>query len=158
MKSRFATLSHWLQKKKGATNVPALLTAYGSVMSIMDNRKFVKLAEFLSAVPAITGTIGSGTEDDGCWWVKFTIDTSHPLAWHTVQEFGHVLNYLSLDERLPTSFYPVSPPPYMNGGPEDFLSWVIECENSDFKPDSCAEWLIGRLPRPIEDLTMWDSD
>jgi len=34
MKSRFATLSHWLQRKKGATNAPALLTAYGGVIAI----------------------------------------------------------------------------------------------------------------------------
>jgi len=31
MKSRFATLSHWLQRKKAQQNVPALLTAYGGV-------------------------------------------------------------------------------------------------------------------------------
>ena len=38
---------------------------------------------------------------------KFTIDPSDPLAWRVVQELAHVLNCLSLDERLPTVFMPV---------------------------------------------------
>ncbi len=124
----------------------------------MDNRAFTKLIEFLEKVPAIIGAIGTGSENDGRWWAKFEIDIHHQLAWHTVQELGHVLNYMSLDERLPTSFYPVSPPPYMNGGPEEFLSWVIECHNPEFKPGTCAEWLIGRLPNPVEDLQQWATE
>jgi len=124
----------------------------------MDNRAFTKLVEFLEKVPAITGAIGMGAEDDGRWWVKFDIDINHQFAWHTVQELGHVLNYMSLDERLPTSFHPVSPPPYMNGGPEEFLSWVIECHDKDFKPGTCAEWISGRLPNPVEDLDQWQNE
>jgi hypothetical protein len=61
------------------------------------------------------------------------------------------MNYLSLDERLPTVFMPVSPPPYMNGGPRDYLSWVIESKSKHFMPSACAEWLEGRLPRPVTD-------
>ena len=124
----------------------------------MDDRAFTKLVEFLEKVPAIAGTIGRGCEDDGRWWVKFTIDIEHDFAWQTVQEFGHVLNYMSLNERLPTSFYPVSPPPYMNGGPDEFLSWVIECSDKDFRPGTCAEWLIGRLPNPIDDPAEWGCE
>ena len=88
----------------------------------MTDTSFSKLTEFLKTVPAIYDAIGSGKGEDGRWWVKFSIDINHQLAWHSVQEFGHVLNYLSRDDRLPTSFQPVSPPPYMNGGPEDFLA------------------------------------
>ncbi|WP_413701975.1 hypothetical protein ACLKMH_10875 [Psychromonas sp. KJ10-10] len=124
----------------------------------MDNRAFTKLIKFLERVPAIAGSIGYGSESDQSWWVKFTIDTTHQLAWQTVQEFGHVLNYLSLNERLPTSFYPVSPPPYMNGGPEEFLSWVLECKNMEFCPGTCAEWLSGRLPQPVDDIAEWEVD
>lgn len=116
---------------------------------------FTPLREFLSQVPSITGTISFGFFTNGEWWAKFTIDTTHPLAWNVVQEFGYVLNYLSLDERLPTVFKPVSPPPYLNGGPQDFLSWVIECSKTDFTPAVCAEWLEGRLPRPVADLSQW---
>jgi hypothetical protein len=87
--------------------------------------------------------------------VKLVIDIEHPLAWRVVQELGHVLNYVTLKDRLPTVFMPVSPPPYMNGGPRDFLSWVIECEGNDFTPALCAEWLEGHLPRPVEDLDQW---
>ena len=121
------------------------------------------LLDFIATIPAIQLTdtpsrgIGSGT-DDQIWWVKFGIDIDHPLAWRVVQELGHVLNLLSLEERLPTVFKPVSPPPYMNGGPEDFLSWVIECPKSEMAPGTVREWLEGRLPRPIDDPEAWDVD
>jgi hypothetical protein len=121
-----------------------------------DERAFQTLKEYMGKVPSITGTIGSGFFEDGRWWVKFTIDLDHPLAWHVVQEFGHVLNYMSVEERLPTVFMPVSPPPYLNGGPE-FLSWVIEAKDKDFDPDTCMKWLEGRLPRPVDDLKQWKT-
>jgi|SRR5215470_1300815 len=120
-----------------------------------DEKSFRSLKKYLARVPSITGAIGSGFFDDGRWWVKFTIDVDHPLAWSVVQEFGHVLNYISLNERLPTVFMPVSPPPYMNGGPREFLAWVIECNDKTFKPATCAKWLQGRLPRPVEDKRKW---
>jgi hypothetical protein len=92
-----------------------------------DFEKLLVLIERLPAIdlPAGRKSIGSGFFENGNWWLKFTLDTAHPLAWRHVQELGHVLNYLSVDERLPTVFMPVSPPPYLNGGVE-FLSWVIE--------------------------------
>lgn len=123
-----------------------------------DERAFQTLTEYLSKIPAITGKIGSGFFDDGRWWVKFAIDIDHDLAWYVVQELGNVLNYLSVTERLPTVFKPVSPPSYLNGGPRDFLSWVIESEDKEFKPGTCAKWLEGRLPQPVEDLTKWKTD
>jgi hypothetical protein len=115
------------------------------------------LKRYLARIPAIDGTIGSGTFDDGRWWVKFSINIGHPLAWNVIQELGHVLNYVSLEERLPTVFMPVSPPPYMNGGPKEFLSWVIESKDKDFTPAECGEWLEGRLPRPVDDLENWKN-
>jgi hypothetical protein len=96
--------------------------------------------------------------ESGGWWLKLTIDISHSLAWNVVQEYGHVLNLLSVEERLPTVFYPVSPPPYMNGGPADYLSWVIECRAPGFTPDLAAEWLEGRLPRPVDDVLQWNKE
>jgi hypothetical protein len=96
--------------------------------------------------------------DGGGWWVKFAINIEHRLAWNTVQELGHVLNYLSLDERLPTVLMPVSPPPYLNGGPREYLSWVIECPTHHMQPDKIAEWLEGRLPRPVNDEAAWLKD
>jgi hypothetical protein len=123
---------------------------------------FEQLLSFIARLPAIDlpagrKSIGCGSFENGNWWVKFSIVTTHPLAWRHVQELGHVLNYLSVDERLPTVFMPVSPPPYLNGGVE-FLSWVIESTNPSFTPDTCAEWLEGRLPRPVDDLEQWDTD
>ncbi|SFR37369.1 hypothetical protein SAMN04488073_0005 [Marinobacter gudaonensis] len=124
----------------------------------MDDRAFTKLTDYLKQIPAIEGSIGHGADDEGRWWVKFTINIEHPLAWQTVQELGHVLNYLSVNERLPTSFQPVSPPPYMNGGPDEFLSWVIESHDPEFRPGTCAKWLEGRLPNPVSDLEQWGME
>jgi len=74
-----------------------------------------------------------------------------------VQELGHVLNYLSVQERLPTTLKPDSPPPYLNGGPKGFLSWVIESKDKDFNPETCAQWLEGRMPRPVSDAEQWKA-
>ena len=125
--------------------------------------RFAELVSYLRRIPAVevndtpSGGFGAGSEN-GVWWVKFSIDLDHSLSWHTVQELGHVLNYLSLTEPLPTSFKPVSPPPYMNGGPRDFLSWVIECPEKSMAPSTVAQWLEGRLPRPVADETAWAED
>ena len=75
-----------------------------------EDKGFQPLIEFLQGVPSVSGRIGKGKYADGHWWVKFTIDIADPLAWRVVQELGHVLNYLSLNDRLPTIFMPVSPP------------------------------------------------
>ena len=117
--------------------------------------KFESLLEFLKKVPAIDHRIGCGTFSDGLWWTKFKIDITHPLAWRVVQEFGHILNLLSSEDRLPSVFKPVSPPVYLNGGPEVYLSWVIESTDIVFTPKICAEWLEGRLPRPVDNLELW---
>lgn len=125
--------------------------------------RFDSLLEFLERVPAVqtnqTPSRGFGSgEGDGIWWVKLAIDIDHPLAWSVVQEFGHVLNLISVQERLPTVFKPVSPPPYLNGGPRDFLSWVIECPTDAMDPATVAQWLQGRLPNPVDDLEQWESE
>ena len=117
-----------------------------------------KLVSYLARVPGVVGKMGDGTFENGNWWVKFTIDIDHPHAWNVVQELGYVLNYLSVNERLPTLFMPVSPPPYMNGPAREFLSWVIESKDPDFTPDVCVKWLEGRLPRPVEDLKQWQTN
>ena len=125
----------------------------------MTSPNFDKILRFLEEVPAIEGRVGHGANAEGAWWLKFTIDIEHALAWHVVQAVGHVLNYVSLDERLPTTFHPVSPPPDLNGGPRDFLSWVVECYDGEFTPDMCAEWLKSRLPDPVHDEQQWvDED
>ncbi|MFT4090576.1 MAG: hypothetical protein QM645_07585 [Asticcacaulis sp.] len=115
------------------------------------------LEDLLSRIPCVDGTINSGSEDKA-WWVKFHINLEHSLAWKTVQELGYILNYLSITEKLPTVFKPVSPPPYLNGGPEDFLSWVIECDDPEFSPVMCADWLQNRLPQPIDNIGSWIVD
>lgn len=121
----------------------------------MDERAFKTLIEYLEKVPSIIKPISFGSENDGMWWIKLQLDISHNLAWNVVQELGCVVNYISINERLPTVFYPVSPAPYMNGGPEDFLSWVIETKDPDFRPGTLTKWLNERLPNPVHDLEQW---
>jgi len=120
----------------------------------MEKFNFKNIIDFISKIPAIKSPIATGS-DQNLWWIKFQIDINHPLAWHVVQELGHILNYLSIEEKLPTIFYPVSPPPYLNGTPEDFLSWVIESEDENFTLENLKEWLEGRLPKPVEDENEW---
>jgi hypothetical protein len=120
-----------------------------------DDPDLVALVTFLQRVPGITGTIGSGRAGSGLWWVKFAIDIDHPLAWNVVQELGFVLNYVSVTERLATVFMPVSPPPYLNGGPREFLSWVIESTSADYSPSAAARILEARLPQPVDDESEW---
>ncbi len=125
--------------------------------------QFRELIDFLCRVPSVQVRnhplrgFGTGTWPSGGWWVKFSLDIKHPLAWNAVQELGYVLNYLSVKEQLPTVFKPVSPPPYMNGGPREFLSWVIECPPG-MSPATVAGWLEGRLPKPVEDMAQWAGD
>lgn len=123
---------------------------------------FENLLMFLEKLPAISlpagrKSIGHGIHENGNWWLQLTLNTEHPLAWRHVQELGFVLNYLSLEERLPAVFKPVSPPPYLNGGVE-FLSWIIESTDPAFTPDTCVEWLEGRLPRPVDNIDGWKID
>jgi len=45
-----------------------------------------------------------------------------------------------------------------SGGPEGYLSWMIESKDQSFGPTLLAEWLEGRLPRPVDDLEQWKED
>lgn len=100
--------------------------------------------------------ISFGSDEDGFWWIKFQLDINNKLAWNVVQELGCVVNYISINKRLQAVFYPVSPAPYMNGGPEDYLSWVIETKDAKFKPGTLMKWLNERLPKPVNDLEQWE--
>lgn len=80
------------------------------------------------------------------------------MAWNIIQELAYVVNYLSVNERLPTVFYPVSPAPYLNGGPADYLSWIIETKDREFTPEILMKWLEGRLPQPVNDEESWIND
>ena len=120
----------------------------------MNEISFDGLNQFLKKVPSIKESISNGI-DENAWWLKFQLDIEHPLAWNVVQELGYVLNYLSLEERLPTVFKPISPAPYLNGGPEEFLSWIIQVESENFTPDDVRDWLKSRLPEPINNVKKW---
>ena len=119
-------------------------------MNSPENRELVKLLE---KIPVIKKNIADGFHEKGLWWVKFQIDIDNKYAWNVVQELDCEINYISLDERLPTVFYPVSPAPYLNGGPYDFLAWGIENKDAEFTSNNLKDWLEGRLPNPVDDLT-----
>ncbi|MBK8229517.1 MAG: DinB family protein [Candidatus Eisenbacteria bacterium] len=119
---------------------------------------FDQLRDFLTRIPGIDTILGHGTAPEGSWWIKFIIDLEHPLAWNVVQELAHVLNLLSLQERLPTVFKPLSPPPYINGGPVDYLSWVIDCDDPSCTPEAITGWLESRLPDPVDELEAWEPE
>jgi hypothetical protein len=81
---------------------------------------FTPLLDFLERLPAIDlpagrKSIGSGTVENGNWWVKFRLKHEHPLAWRHVQELGFVLNYFSLEKRLPTAGVPSTIPEWWRG-------------------------------------------
>lgn len=120
--------------------------------------RFDVLLAFLKKVPAVDPRMNAGFHESGLWWAKIKIDIKHPLAWRVVQEFGHILNWISLTEPLASVFKPVSPPVYLNGGPETYLQWLIESTDVAFTPDICAEWLEGRLPRPVGELVRWELE
>jgi hypothetical protein len=121
----------------------------------MESSFFKNLIIFLSKVPAVQPGITHGFYDDKNWWVKFSLDIENRLAWNVVQELGHIFNYLSLEDRLPTAFFPVSAPPYMNGGPYEFLYWIIDSKDLSFTPEKAMEWLEERLPNPVDNIAEW---
>ncbi len=89
------------------------------------------------------------------WWLKFGIDINSKIAWAVIQELGHILNYISINDKLPVKFYPVSPPPYINGGPEEFLSWVVEPVIPFVDTNIIYDYLIGRLPENYDKDESW---
>jgi hypothetical protein len=123
----------------------------------MNDPENKELVEFLGRIPAIKW-IADGFHENGLWWVKFQIDIDNKYAWSVVQELGCIVNYISINERLPTVFYPVSPAPYLNGGPREFLSWIIENKDIEFTSNDLRRWLEGRLPNPVDDLDQWNED
>ena len=63
----------------------------------MSEMNFDRLYDFFSKIPSVQKEriIAHGTDEQHAWWFKFSINVEHALAWQTVQELGHVLNYLS---------------------------------------------------------------
>ncbi len=126
-------------------------------MSDSDPR-FVRLIDFLSLIPAVEAddapgqgfTVEAGA---GSWRVGFPIDVFHDLSWETVQELAHALNTSGSG----AAFKPVSPAPDQNGGPDEFLTWVIEAGDA-LPPDTIADLLKEKLPSPVEDERAWIGD
>ncbi len=120
-----------------------------------DERDFGTLIAYLQRVPGIAGPISSGRLDDGNWWVKFRIA---PARLERRSGVG-VRAQLPLHQRTTADgLHAGVRGPYLNGGPRDYLSWVIESKDPKFKPGTCMKWLDERLPRPVEDTSAWPKD
>lgn len=113
-----------------------------------------KLVAYLGRVPSVR-VISHEVTSDAYWWAKFEVDIHHPLAWMVVQALAFVFNEISISEKLPTVFKPTSPPPYLNGGPDESLFWVVESTYNYISPLWIAEILEERLPRPVDDTSCW---
>lgn len=110
-----------------------------------------KLVALLNEYPGVS-VIHHEVTSDAYWWVKFLIDIEHPRAWQVVQLFAHIFNEISIHERLPTVFKPTSPPPNLNGGPDEALFWVIESTFNYIDPQYIADALRAYgVPRDGED-------
>lgn len=114
-----------------------------------------RLAAVVRKLPGVHRSIGTSTPEEAFWWLKFSIDTEHPLAWHVIQRLGYVLNYYSLEYKFHVSFYPASPPPALNGGPREFLSWVIEARLRYVDPRPIHKALRQELPARLSSEAEW---
>ncbi|MHC4046914.1 hypothetical protein [Bradyrhizobium sp. 23AC] len=114
---------------------------------------FEDLKGFLARIPGAKVDAHHLYPDER-WCINLTIDIDDPLAWHVVQELGSILNNLSVTEKLPTLFKPMSSPPYLNGGPRDYLYWLIEATGA-VSPRYLRQLLEGRMPRPVDDRSRW---
>ena len=94
----------WSLSKSDCAAIGTTQFAVIRMLSLARERGLPALLDLLNRIPA----------SEAQWWVK--LDISSPLAWQVVQELGFVLNYVSLQDRLPTVFMPVSPPPYPSMG------------------------------------------
>lgn len=112
------------------------------------------LADLLRRVPAVR-VISQEVTPSAYWWIKFSVDVEHPLAWRVVQALAFIFNEISISETLPTIFKPTSPPPYLNGGPDECLFWVIESTFNYIDPKWIASVAEERLPHPVEKMESW---
>ena len=113
-----------------------------------------RLKDFLSRIPDVKVIVAS-EPDEGEWWIALKIKLGSSIAWNIVQELAYVCNALSLTAKLPVVFKPTSPPPYMNGGPREFLKWRIEALTPAASPDQLADYLADRMPKPVDDRSKW---
>lgn len=119
-------------------------------------KKLSKLVTYLNRLPGTQASAGRFTKEG--WHVSLSIDIHHPLAWNVVQELGFFCNSPSIGQGSGLEFFPISPPPYLNGGPREFLSWILSYTGSSFSPSEVAKSIEGVLPQPVDDETEWSHE
>ncbi len=116
----------------------------------------LSIGQFISKFPSVEW-VSSKQHDDGFWWVKFHLNMENPVSIVIVQALAHILNAKSLNDPLPTRFFPTSSPPYMNGGPKVHLHWVIEPFTHDVTVSDIFAAIDSTLLFDIESEVEWLS-
>jgi hypothetical protein len=115
---------------------------------------FNKLNTLLLSIPCVK-SVDCYDEMEDLWSCHIRMDLTHEIVWHLIQGIAFVINDTSITGKLPATFYPTSPPPYLNGGPYNYLHWIIRSESPEFIPDYCCEWFINRFPNNPEFNESW---
>ena len=110
------------------------------------------IKQFFGKIPCVQGVVFVNINS---WYIKLDFDLNSKIVWNVIQELSFVLNNLSLLKKLPVIFKPISPPPYLNGGPERFLSWIIEPTSQGVDPTIIISTLAMYLPTQIENEKAW---
>jgi hypothetical protein len=102
--------------------------ADGEADDVDDNR--IVVGKLIATFPGVEW-VSSQQDESGFWWVKFHLDMNASASLIIIQALAYIFNGLSLNDPLPTVFFPSSSPPDMNGGPNQNLHWVIEPVGKD---------------------------
>ncbi|MEM8706317.1 MAG: hypothetical protein AAGE98_07665 [Actinomycetota bacterium] len=121
----------------------------------MDERAFTTLVDYVGRLPAVRGRVSTSADAISTtgWWVSFRLDVDDPLAWRSIQEVGHALNGV-VGDGVDVWFGPTSTGPWQ-GGPRDFLDWVICSPDGATRPGTVAKRLADAIPEPFD---FWSRD
>jgi hypothetical protein len=114
----------------------------------------VAVGKLIATFPSVVW-VSSQQNENGWWWVKFHLDMEAPASLIIVQALAYIFNGLSLNDPLPTRFFPTSSPPDMNGGPKDGLHWVVESIGDDVIPSDIYAALDDTLLFDVESVDDW---
>jgi hypothetical protein len=113
-----------------------------------------EVIDFFKKIPALDSPVLI-SEEEKYWSIDFTIDLDHEIVWNVIQYFGYICNCGGKQGLL---FLPMSPPPYLNGGPYTHMSWSILCKNLDFSLADFLQILEEYLPVPLDDFEQWKHE
>jgi len=131
--------------------------------------EFKPLVDCLKRIPAVNG-LGLGSNNDipgsyfpdGRWWVMFQIKLDDQMTWPVIRRLAEVLNDTSsppfVPDPFPMVFRPVVPefkPVRPESIPPLSIWWCLESTRTGFPIGDVVERMMARLPRPLDDATLW---